>query len=152
MATLRRTMLTALACGMVVSVMSTQARAAQGEFVLGGQWFDQTLPEAKFREFSDVPRGGFIESFMIREWSGRNSVALWGANAIRGDQVSRLTWANGARWRMDLGYAQIPHTFSQIARWGWLESSPGDFSIPDSLQARNQAIPSSYTQRMSDFL
>jgi MtrB/PioB family decaheme-associated outer membrane protein len=99
-----------------------------------------------------VPRGGFIESFMMREWSGRNSVALWGANAIRGDQASRLTWANGARWRMDLGHAQIPHTFSQIARWGWLQSSPGYFSIPDSLQARNQAIPGSYTQRMTDFL
>ena len=152
MATLRRLMVAALAGGVVLSAMSTDVVAADGEFTIGGQWFDQTVPEAKFREFSEVPRGGFLQSFMAQEWSGRNSVALWGANGIRSDQVSRLTWANGARWRVDLGYAQIPHTFSQIARWGWLQSAPGAFSLPDSLQARNQGIPSSYTQRMADFL
>jgi len=152
MATLRRLMIAALAGGMVVSAMSPEVGATEGEFTIGGQWFDQTVPEAKFQEFREVPRGGFLESFMAREWSGRNSVTLWGANGIRSDQASRLTWANGARWRVDLGYAQIPHTFSQIARWGWLESAPGTFSLPDSLQARNQAIPGSYTQRMADFL
>jgi MtrB/PioB family decaheme-associated outer membrane protein len=152
MATLRRLMVAALAGGVVMSAMSPVARAGDGEFTIGGQWFDQTVPEAKFQEFREVPRGGFLESFMAREWSGRNSVALWGANGIRSDQASRLTWANGARWRVDLGYAQIPHTFSQIARWGWLQSAPGVFSLPDSLQARNQAIPGSYTQRMADFL
>jgi hypothetical protein len=145
-------MIAALAGGMVVSAMSPEVRAAENEFTIGGQWFDQTLPEAKFQEFREVPRGGFLQSFMVSEWSGRNSVALWGANGIRSDQASKLTWANGARWRVDLGYAQIPHTFSQIARWGWLQSAPGVFSLPDSLQARNQAIPGSYTQRMADFL
>jgi MtrB/PioB family decaheme-associated outer membrane protein len=144
--------LTALACGMVVSVMSPELRAAQSEFTIGGQWFDQTLPEAKFQEFREVPRGGFLESFLVRESSGRNSVALWGANGIRSDQASKLTWANGARWRVDLGYAKIPHTFSQIARWGWYQSAPGVFVLPDTLQARNQAFPTSYTGRMSDFL
>ncbi|MEK7330674.1 MAG: MtrB/PioB family outer membrane beta-barrel protein, partial [Candidatus Eisenbacteria bacterium] len=144
---------TALACGMVVSVMSPEVRAAQSEFTIGGQWFDQTVPEAKYQEFREVPRGTFLESFLLREWSGRNSVALWGANGIRSDQASKLTWANGARWRVDLGYAKIPHTFSQIARWGWYQSAPGVFELPDSLQARNQALgSSSYTQRMTDFL
>ena len=153
MATLRMAILTALACGMVVSVMSPEVRAAQSEFTIGGQWFDQTVPEAKFQEFREVPRGTFLESFLLREWSGRNSVALWGANGIRSDQASKLTWANGARWRVDLGYAKIPHTFSQIARWGWYQSAPGVFELPDSLQARNQALgSSSYTQRMTDFL
>jgi MtrB/PioB family decaheme-associated outer membrane protein len=145
-------MWTALACGMVVSAMSPEVHAAEGEFTVGGQWFDQTVPEAKFQEFREVPRGAFVESFLLREWSGRNSLALWGANAIRGDQSSRLTWANGARWRVDLGYQQIPHTFSQVARWGWLQSAPGVFVLPDSFQARNQAIPTTYTQRMADFL
>lgn len=152
MATLRSAMMTALACGMVVSVMSSGARAAENEFTVGGQWFDQTVPEAKYQEFREVPRGAFVQSFLVRQSSGRNSLTLWGANAIRSDQATKLTWANGARWRMDLGYAQIPHTFSQVARWAWFQSSPGVFVLPDSLQANNQAVPSSYTQRMSDFL
>lgn len=152
MATLGRLMIAALAGGLVVSAMSPEVRAAENEFTIGGQWFDQTLPEAKFQEFREVPRGGFLQSFMVSEWSGRNSVALWGVNGIRSDQASKLTWANGARWRVDLGYAQIPHTFSQIARWGWHESAPGVFTLPDTLQARNQSFANSYTGRMADFL
>ena len=56
------------------------------------------------------------------------------------------------RFRVDLGYQQIRHLFSQTARWAWLQSAPAVFVIPDSLQARNQLIPGRYTQRMQDFL
>jgi MtrB/PioB family decaheme-associated outer membrane protein len=152
MATLRRAVATALACGLTLSAPSPVAQAAEGEIFFGAQWWDQTVPDAKYQEFSQVPRGTFIQSFLLREWSGRNSVALWGANAIRTDQASRFTWANGVRWRVDLGYAKIPHNFSQIARWGWAENADGVFTLPDTLQARNQQIPGSYTQRMTDFL
>jgi len=141
-----------LAGGLVVSVMSPAAWAAEGEFSIGSQWWDQTAPDAKYQEFSQVPRGGFLETFVLREWAGRNSVALWGANAIQSNQASKLTWANGARYRVDLGYTQIPHTFSRIARWGWTQTAPGVFTIPDTLQDRNQAFPNSYTGRMTDFL
>lgn len=152
MATLRMSIATLLACGMVASVMSPTARAAEGQFTIGGQWYGQTAPEAKYREFSEVARGGFVENFLVREWSGRNSLAVWGANAIRSDQASKLTWTDGARWRVDLGYTQIPHTFSQIAHWGWYQTAPGVFILPDTLQSRNQVIPGTYTQRMTDFL
>lgn len=152
MGTLRLAVATALACGMVAGAPSSAARAAEGNVTFGSQWWDQSARDAKYHEFSQVPRGGFLESFLLREWSGRNSVALWGANGLRNDQASRLTWANGARWRVDLGYTQIPHSFSDVARWGWLQGRPGVFTLPDSLQARNQAIPTSYTQRMTDFL
>jgi MtrB/PioB family decaheme-associated outer membrane protein len=152
MVTLRLALVSALACGIVAGVPCSVARAAEGDVTFGSQWWDQSAPDAKYHEFSQVPRGGFIESFLLREWSGRNSVALWGANTIRKDQAAKLTWANGARWRMDLGYAEIPHSFSDVARWGWTQGAAGVFGLPDSLQARNQALPSSYTQRMTDFL
>ena len=152
MTTLRLAVATALACAMVASAWSPAAQASDSEFTVGSQWWDQTSPDAKYQEFSEVPRGGFLESFLWREWSGRNSVALWGANALRSDQASKLTWANGARWRLDLGYAQIPHTFSRVARWGWAQSAPGVFNLPDTLQQRNEVIPGTYTQRMKDFL
>ncbi|HEY3215945.1 MAG TPA: MtrB/PioB family outer membrane beta-barrel protein [Candidatus Eisenbacteria bacterium] len=152
MTTLRLAVATALACGMVVSAFCPVARAGEGEVSFGSQWWDQTVRDAKYDEFSQVPRGGFLESFVLREWSGRNSLALWGANGLRSDQASKLTWANGARWRVDLGYTQIPHQFSHTARWGWTQTAPGVFTLPDTLQARNQALPTSYTPRMADFL
>ena len=133
MTTHRMAIVATLACGMVVSAWHPEVLAADNEFTIGGQWFDQTVPEAKFQEFREIARGGFLESFLFREWAGRNSVALWGANGIRSDQVSKLTWANGARWRVDLGYQQIPHTFSQVARWGWFQSAPGVFTLPDAV-------------------
>lgn len=153
MATLRNAVATALACGMLASASIPAARAGDGsEATFGSQWWTQSVNDAKYQEFREQPRGGFLESFVWQQWSGRNSVRLQGMNALRRDQNSKLTWANGARFRLDLGYQEIPHLFSQVARWGWLQSSPGVFVIPDSLRARNQAIPGSYTQRMIDFL
>ena len=149
-----------LAVVMVVSGFSSPLWAAEGNATFGGQWWDQTVRDAKFQEFRVVPRGSLMESFLLREQSGRNSLALWGANAFQGDQANKLTLANGVRWRADLGYTQIPHLFSHLARWGWTQTAPGVFSIPDTLQARNQGvagapaatISSEYTKRMQDFL
>jgi MtrB/PioB family decaheme-associated outer membrane protein len=152
MATLRAMSVAALACGITVSAMAMDARADGNQFTIGGQWWDQTAPEAKYDEFREVPMGGFVESFMVREMIGRQSVALWGVNAIRSDQSTQLTWADGARWRVDLGYAEIPHTFSHIARWGWNQPGAGVFVLPDSLQSANQRTPANYTKNMTDFL
>ena len=88
---------------------------AGGEATFGGQWWDQTAPEAKYQEFRVVPRGGFLEDYVLREWSGRNAVTFFGANALRDDQTAGLSWSNGTRWRADLGLTQIPHLFSQTA-------------------------------------
>ena len=54
--------------------LETVVRHAAAHSPFYRQWFDQTVPEAKFQEFREVPRGGFLESFLAREWSGRNSV------------------------------------------------------------------------------
>ena len=152
MRTLRLMVVAAFTCGIIVGAQGSVAKAADAEVTFGSQWWSQSALDAKYHEFSEVPRGAFLESFVLSEWSGRNTLALWGANGLRDDQATKLTWANGARWRLDLGNLQIPHAFSDIARWGWLQGSPGVFSLPDTLQSRNQVIPGTYTQRMTDFL
>jgi MtrB/PioB family decaheme-associated outer membrane protein len=138
---------------MLASVSLPAARAGeQSEATFGSQWWTQSANDAKYQEFRDVRRGGFLESFVVRNWSGRNLLNIQGVNALAKDQSTRLTYANGVRFRLDLGYQEIPHTFSNSARWGWLQASPGVFILPDSLQARNQLIPGTYTQRMLDYL
>ena len=125
---------------------------AGGEATFGGQWWDQTAPEAKYQEFRVVPRGGFLEDYVLREWSGRNAVTFFGANALRDDQTAGLSWSNGTRWRADLGLTQIPHLFSQTARSPYTEIRPGVFTLPDTLQRTNQENPNAYVPTMQDLL
>jgi MtrB/PioB family decaheme-associated outer membrane protein len=152
MTTLRFAVAMALACVLVASAQTPIAQAADGNVTFGGQWWTQTAPDAKYQEFTQVPRGALLESFLLQDWSGRNAAAIWGTNAIRGDQGTKLTWANGARFRMDLGYAEIPHIFSLIARSPYVQTSAGWFTLPDSLQAKNQRTSSTYTATMRDLL
>lgn len=153
MATLRIAVVTALACGMLASASVPVSRAGEtSEATFGSQWWTQSRTDAKYQEFRELPHGGFLESFVMRQWSGRNQFALQGVNGLRRDQNTKLTLSNGVRYRLDLGYQEIPHLFSQDARWGWLQASPGVFILPDSLQSRNQTIPGTYTQRMLDYL
>src|SRR6266571_1481877 len=152
--TTRRVIALAMTLAVVssVNVSSTTPARAEGDITIGGQWWDQNHRDAKYDEFIQVPRGGFLENYLLREWSGRNYLALWGANAIQKDQANKLTWANGVRWRADLGYSQIPHTFSHLARSAWVQASPGFFALPDQLQTANQTTPANYTTNMRDVL
>src|SRR5262245_49957652 len=123
-----------------------------GWAIVGTEWWSQSANEAKFQEFREVPQGAFAEGFLLREWNGPRGFLLSGTNAIREDQRYDVMAARGSRLRFDLGYQQIPHLFSQVARLGYEQTGPGTFLLPDSLQARNQAIPATYNQRMTDFL
>ncbi len=153
MATRSHAVKAALACILLASASITAAWAGeQSEATFGSQWWTQSVNDAKYQEFRDVRRGGFLESFVVQRWSGRDLLAVQGVNGLAKDQSTRMTYANGLRFRLDLGYQQTPHTFSNTARWGWLQAAPGVFILPDSLQARNQLIPATYTQRMLDFL
>ena len=153
MATQSHAVKAALACIMLASASIPAVHAGEtSEATFGSQWWTQSRNEAKFQEFRKVPRGGFLESFLVERWSGRNLLQVQGVNGLVSDQSTKATYANGVRFRVDLGYQEVPHLFSQVARWGWLQSAPGVFILPDSLQGRNQLIPGTYTQRMQDFL
>lgn len=152
MTTHRKAVAMSLASGLFVCGLTTPVRADEGQFTVGSQWWSQTNPEAKFQEFREVPRGGLLEDFLWSTWSGRNTLTLWGVNGLRTDQATRLTLANGVKWRMDLGYQEIPHTFSQVARSPYNQGTPGWWMLPDSLQAKNQRTPATYTPTMTDLL
>jgi MtrB/PioB family decaheme-associated outer membrane protein len=123
-----------------------------GFFTGGTMWWTQSANEATFQEFREVPQGAFLESFLFRQWNGPLFLGISGENAIRADQKYDVTLARGAKARLDLGYQQIPHLFSQTARIGYYEQSPGVFVLPDSLQLKNQRNPSQYKYTMGDYL
>jgi MtrB/PioB family decaheme-associated outer membrane protein len=141
-----------LLAGCVALCALPAAARSEGSATFGSQWWDQNHPEAKYQEFRDLPRGGFLESFLWTEWSGRNAISLTGVNAARRDQAAKLTYTNGARVRLDLAYAGLPHLYSKIARTPYAEASPGVFTLPDTLQAKNQADSTRYRATMQDLL
>src|SRR6185369_9805362 len=94
---------------------STARADTDGQATFGWQGWNQTAPEAKFREFRDLPRGGFLEDFLLRDRKGNLYSTIWGANAVRKDQMYGLSMGRGATWRLDAKYQEIPHLFSQVA-------------------------------------
>ena len=128
------------------------ATEADGTVTFGTQWWDQTKPEAKYQEFGIEPRGAFLADYALRAWRDRNLALFYGEHALQHDQSNALDFWHGAIWRVDLGYQEIPHNLSFIARSPFVEVRPGVLLLPDSLQAANQASAGSYTARMRDAL
>jgi len=134
-------------------VAASPARAdVDGFMTAGTMWWSQSANEATFQEFREVPQGAFLENFLFRQWNGPLALVISGENAIRKNANYNVTLAKGAAVRLDVGYQQIPHLFSQVARIGYYETSPGTFVLPDSLQIANQRVPASYNSRMNDYL
>ena len=141
-----------LLVAIVLGAPAPASGASDGSVTFGTQWWDQTAREAKFQEFSEEPRGAFLEQYALRAWRDRNLVLFYGDHSLRHDQSNSLTWWNGAKLRVDLGYQEIPHNLSLIARSPFSEVSPGREVVPDSLQAANQANPAGYVARLKDAL
>jgi len=137
-----------------LALLSTLPRAghADGQVTYGTQWWNQTAPEAKYQEFTDVPNGALLESFALREFRDRNLLTFYGSGVLRNDEAIAGSWWNGAKLRIDVGYRQVPHNLSEIAHSPFSEVSPGLEVVSDSLQARNQANAAGYIARMTDAL
>lgn len=138
---------------MLVLLLAPAGQAiADGNATFGTQWWDQTSREAKYQEFSDIPNGPFLQSFVLRDslWGGR--YALVGSNALRADQSTALTY-RAKRWTATVEYAQTPHNFSFIAVSPYQKTALGVLSLPDTLQRTIQDGPTSaYAAIMSDAL
>lgn len=135
----------------VLSALSCGAASAN-DVTFGSQAWSLTHPEAKFQEYRDIPRGGFLESFYLKEFKGQDFLAFWGTNALQGDQRTSLWAARGIRWQLEGSYNVIPHRFSNITKSPYGQGSAGVFTLPDSLQRIVQAIPlpsgSAYNARL----
>lgn len=156
MTTPKSVLMTAVVVGLALTASAHSARA-ESEVTFGGQWWSQTQPEAKFQEFRDIPRGPFLESFILKGWQNQTSWLLTGNNAMRKDQETKLQVRSGGRWLVEASYQGIPHLFSEVARSPFTEIAPGVFVLPDSVQIHNQRNPDSgpnhpYTNTMEDLM
>ncbi|HVP39600.1 MAG TPA: MtrB/PioB family outer membrane beta-barrel protein, partial [Candidatus Saccharimonadales bacterium] len=138
---------------LAVSLAGAASVRAEGDFLtFGSQWLNQTAPEAKYTEYRELPKGAFLKNFLLTRELGRNQFSIYGENALQTDQATRMRWHNGVRWNLELGYSEIPHNFSFIAKSPWTQVSPGVFRLPDSAQAAVQKKSSAYRNVMTDLL
>jgi hypothetical protein len=143
------------------------ARAqSNGNVTFGGQWWTQNAPEAKYQEYRVIPRGGFLQDYVLREMNGRWAGATWGSNGLQNDQHNGLMVARGITFRLDGEYNGIPHLLSQVAKSPFTQVSPGVFTLPDSIQrllqnaadtmgtsnAVQRTASGLYTARLADLL
>jgi len=132
--------------------VSASTAWADGEITVGtGKW-DQSAPEAKYQEFVHYPQGSFLYSLMLIQGQGRNQISILSQNVLQKDQQTAFAWTNGARFRLDVLYGQIPHNFSQVSRSQYTEVEPGSLVLDDNIQEANQSDPPGYTNRMTDYL
>lgn len=115
-------------------VASPVRAESDGSATFGGQWWSQTQPEAKYREYRDLPRGSYLGDYVLREFAGPWAAAMWGKNAMAEDQGHGFYLAKGITWRLDAAYTETPHLFGLSGRTPYAQLSPGVFVLPDSLQ------------------
>lgn len=126
---------------------------SEGDVTYGSQWWDQSAPEAKFREYTDPAKGPFLDSFLLRQWGKHDFFTVYGSNPVHKDQLVGLSVAHGAQWKFDLKYQGVPHLYSQIGRTPYAELQPGVFSLPDTIiQLANQRTPGKYPSVMQDLI
>jgi MtrB/PioB family decaheme-associated outer membrane protein len=107
---------------------------SDGSVTLGGGFWTQNNPEAKFNEYRDLPRGAFLSNYFLREFNGQWAGAVWGNVPTRYDQTNSLYLAKGVTWRLDASFTGTPHHFSNVARSPYAQTGTGVFTLPDSLQ------------------
>jgi MtrB/PioB family decaheme-associated outer membrane protein len=125
---------------------------SDGFATFGSQGWWQSAPEAKYREYRDLPRGPLLETFALRDWQDQWAGTLWGRNVIQQDGDYGLSISRGVSYRLDGRYQSIPHLFSLVARSPYSEMASGVFRLPDSLQRVNQEYPATYIANMQSWL
>jgi MtrB/PioB family decaheme-associated outer membrane protein len=146
---IRNSGLVAAVAALLVGWSASAAADGYIEFGTGG-WY-QSADEAKYQEFSEQPRGLFLDSFYYRDKFLNGRALLWGSNAIRSDQQFGGTF-RAPRWSAEVEYIQVPHNISFVSRTGYTLLSQAVQVLPDSLQRQNQENSGAYVPTMTDFL
>ena len=146
---IRNSGLVAAAAMLLVGWSASAAADGYVEFGTGG-WY-QSADEAKYQEFSEQPRGLFLDAFLYRDKFLNGRAVLWGSNAIRADQQFGGTF-RAPRWSAEVEYVQVPHNISFVSRTGYTLLSQSVQALPDSLQRQNQENSGAYVPTMTDYL
>lgn len=115
-----------------------------GETEIGGRAFLNGGPSerdrGKFEEYRDIPPGLFLEKFLFRLEQEEKGyiVELQAQDAGEKDQNFLLRATKLGRYAFEFEWNQIPHHFSNTARTPYVQTAPGVYELPNSLQTQLQ--------------
>lgn len=104
------------------------------ELEAGVQGVKQNNPEAKFEEYREVPNGVVIEKYSITGEGEKSDYSLEANKISQEDQSASFSYNRG-KLKLDAGYDQTPHNWSNITKTLYDQSTPGVFLLPDGMQA-----------------
>ena len=126
-----------LAMGLWVASSQAAAQSAPAS-TTGGQVTISALnvddiPSSKFQEYREVPKGISMPYVNLFTKNSKLDFNLYGSNVRQSDQ--RYTgWFNTSMFGLAFDYNQIPHNMGNDARVILAETSPGVWSMSDTLQ------------------
>jgi hypothetical protein len=92
------------------------------------QQFDNNTNSSKFAEYRD--RDAQLLDFRFNLWHPQGwFLDAAGANVTRRDQSLRLAAGDVGAWRLDVGWNEIPHLFSNKAQSPYSLSGPGSLTV-----------------------
>ena len=124
------------------SVMETEAEAEQeteSETIIestAGVWGNHFEDESsKAEEYGELPEGFLINSFKVAvDLREDRFLALRGKNVGLNNAQYSFDYGVDGRYEYYLDHSKIPHFFSRNGETIWTETSPGIWSLPDTLQ------------------
>lgn len=148
LATLRTLALVAAAAALLLSLgVASNAQQESGErgyVELGGRFFDGDRSSSKFSEYRDLNKGFFVRRLDLdldSILSHRYFLHYRTRQTILKDQSHLLDAGRYGRFRFQFRWDQEPHYFSNTARTLFRESSPGVFTIPETVRSTLQTTP-----------
>lgn len=146
---MRKSTLIIVLLGCVLALTLSPARAdetkkdqvvVKGSAVVGAQAVGETERSSKFTEYRDVPRG-FIGPFLSLELTkGSRFFRFEGLNIAQADQRVAAELGEYGKFRLDIGYGQIPHRFSNSSATPYVEGPLGVFRLNDVIRSAAEAL------------
>jgi MtrB/PioB family decaheme-associated outer membrane protein len=112
----------------------------KGSVTAGTQAVKETERSSKFTEYRDVPRGFFVESLKLDLTKGSRYFYLSAMNVQQADEKIQAGVGDFGKFKLDLGYDNIPHRFSFDGATPYVEKTPGVFTLNDVIRSAAEAL------------
>ncbi|HJV23314.1 MAG TPA: MtrB/PioB family outer membrane beta-barrel protein, partial [Holophagaceae bacterium] len=111
-----------------------------GDIAVGGQYGTGLEDSSKLQQYESIPKGPVLFGADL-SWRGTDGYSLefTSRQLSAEDQSASLVWSKQDTFKLRIDWQQNPRWFSNTARTLYVQGAPGVFTLPDALQAYDQA-------------
>lgn len=110
------------------------AQGTSGSFSPGYQLVENNTNSSKFGEYRDLRDGRAPFGFQFNTLNTRGIfVDALGSNITRRDQSFKLSTGKLGVWRLDAGWDELPHNFSNKAQSPYTSTTAGNLEVPTTM-------------------